>query len=156
MISNLIRCFIVVVVFGCSAACNQGEVYYQFRPIPQNEWGMNQEICFSLDSAAIMPQHSYTISIEITHNINYSYKNLFLYLDHTLQNSISLRDTLECMLVDPSGKWLGTGNGATRQISVLYKTNQKIDTALHNEICIRHAMQDLKLKGIEKIGLKVY
>jgi hypothetical protein len=38
----------------------------------------------------------------------------------------------------------------------LYKTNQKIDTALHNEVIIRHAMQDLKLKGIEKIGLKIY
>lgn len=38
----------------------------------------------------------------------------------------------------------------------MYKTNLRIDTTLHNEINIRHAMKDLKLKGIEKIGLKVY
>ncbi len=81
---------------------------------------------------------------------------MFVYIDHSLQDSISKRDTLECVLIDDFGKWYGSGNGATRQLSVVYKTNQKIDTALHNEICIRHAMQKLNLKGIEKIGLKIY
>ena len=156
MISKFIRCFIGLVLFGCVVSCSQGEAYYQFRPIPQHEWSKSQEVFFSLDSIAINPQHNYALTIEITHNISYSYKNLFLYIDHTLQDSISVRDTLECLLVDDLGKWFGSGNGATRQLSLLYKTNQKIDTALHNEISIRHAMQDLKLKGIEKIGLKIY
>lgn len=150
------RYLIGILLFGCMVSCNQGEVYYEFRFIPQNEWSKNQEVYFSLDSAAINPHHNYAISIEITHNISYSYKNLFLYIDHTLQDSLSVRDTLECVLVDDLGKWLGSGNGATRQLSLLYKTNQNIDTTLHNEITIRHAMQDLQLKGIEKIGLKLY
>lgn len=156
MINKFTRSFIGLILFGCMCSCNQGEAYYQFRQIPQNEWNKNQEVSFLLDSVAISPQHNYAISIEILHNITYSYKNLFLYIDHTLQDSILVRDTLECMLVDDLGKWYGSGNGATRQLSVLYKTNQKIDTALHNEVIIRHAMQDLKLKGIEKIGLKIY
>ena len=156
MISSFIRYFISAVLFLCLASCNQNEAYYKFISIPQNEWNRQDEICFLMDSSSFIPNHKYAISLEITHNINYPYKNLFLYLNHTLQDSILLQDTIECILVDELGNWQGSGNGATRNLSVLYKTNLKLDTTLHNEICIRHAMQDLKLKGIERIGLKVY
>jgi len=156
MINSFIRYFFCAFVIVSMASCNHNEAYYKFIPIPQNEWSKQNDICFNLDSLLGTPKHNYTISVEITHNIDYPYKNLFLYLNHTLQDSVSSRDTLECILVNDYGKWYGSGNGATRQLSVLYKTNYKIDTALHNEFCIRHAMQDLKLKGIERIGLKVY
>ncbi len=137
-------------------SCIQGVDYYKFVSIPHNEWNKNEEVSFTLDSSFINSKNRYALSIEIVHNIDYPYKNLFLCIDHTLQDSIALCDTLEYVLVDDFGKWKGRGNGATRQLSVLYKTNLRIDTTLHNEINIRHAMKDLKLKGIEKIGLKVY
>jgi len=154
--SSITRYLVGAILCLCLSSCKQGEVYYKFEPIPQNEWSRDQHICFSLDSSSINPHLNYAISLEIIHNISYPYKNLYLYLDQTLQDSISHRDTIEFILVDDFGKWQGSGNGATRQISLLYKTNLTIDTALHNEIYIRHAMQDLNLKGIEKIGLKVY
>lgn len=156
MASSFVKFFIGIAIFGCIVSCNQKEEYYKFDSISQNEWIKTKDICFSLDSASINSNRSYSISIEIMHNISYPYKNLYLYIDHTLQDSISLRDTLECVLVDNLGKWKGSGNGSTRQLSVLYNTNFRLDTALHNEICISHAMQDLKLKGIERIGLKIY
>ena len=157
MPNSFIRYLIGLAILFCMVmSCNQGEVYYKFSPIPKNEWGKNQEICFLLDSSSIAANSNYSISLELTHNINYQYKNLFLVVEHTLQDSVPARDTLELVLIDDFGKWLGTGNGPTRQLSKLYKPNIKIDTALHNEITIRHAMQNLKLKGIEKIGLKIY
>ncbi len=157
MPNSLIRYLIGLAILFCMlVSCNQGEVYYKFSPIPKNEWGKNQEICFLLDSTSFIANKNYAISVELTHNVGYQYKNLFLVLEHTLQDSIPARDTIEFVLVDDHGKWLGAGNGPTRQLSQLYKANMKIDTALHNEITIRHAMQNLKLKGIEKIGLKIY
>ena len=156
MPNSFIRYLIGLAILVCMVACNQGEAYYKFSPIPKNEWGKNQEICFLLDSSSFIANRNYAISVELTHNVGYQYNNLFLVLEHTLQDSIPTRDTMEFVLVDDFGKWLGAGNGPTRQLSQLYKTNIKIDTALHNEITIRHAMQNLKLKGIEKIGLKIY
>ncbi|NLZ96022.1 MAG: gliding motility lipoprotein GldH [Bacteroidales bacterium] len=141
---------------SCIVSCNQGEVYYKFTPIPKNEWSKNQEYCFLLDSLSVSSTGNYAISVEVLHNISYQYKNLSLLLEQSVGDSTLLKDTLECILVDSDGRWIGSGNGATRQLSVLYKTNFKIDTTLHNKICVRHTMQDLKLKGIEKVGLKVY
>lgn len=143
MESSFIRYFIVIAILCCMASCNQGEVYYKFEPIPNIEWGKQQEICFLLDSLSVKPSDNYAISVEISHNINYQYKNLSLLLEQNIGDSILLKDTVECVLVDDRGKWVGSGNGATRQLSVLYKTNLKIDPALYNEICVRHTMQDL-------------
>lgn len=156
MISSIGRYFVVVALIACMFSCKEGEAYYEFESIPLNEWSKKDAICFEIDSSSINPNRNYALSVEIVHNLTYSYKNLFLTVEHTTQDKITSRDTIECILVDDLGKWLGSGNGATRQLSVLYKSNLKIDTTLHNEINIRHAMQDLKLKGIEKIGLKVY
>ena len=156
--ANRFTLFLVVLaVLFVALSCNQDEeAYYKFLPIPQNEWTKHHDITFLLDSSANIATSRYTISLELVHNISYPYKNLYLLVDYTLQDSILLQDTVECVLVDGAGRWEGSGNGATRQLSVPYKTNFRIDTALHNEIVIRHAMQDLNLKGIEKIGLKVY
>ena len=153
--TRFIQHFIGIVILCCMASCNKGEVYYKFEPIPNNEWGREQKLTFLLDSASISSNKNYDVSIEITHNIGYQYKNLFLLLDYT-QDSTLVRDTVHCLLVDNLGRWIGSGNGPTRQLSVPYKTNFRIDTALHNEISIRHAMQSLNLKGIEKIGLRIY
>ena len=88
--------------------------------------------------------------------MNYAYETLWLYIDQTLQDSISVRDTLECLLTDRNGKWLGSGNGPLRHLSFSYKTDIALDTAIQSQICIAHAMQDLQLNGVEKIGLKIY
>lgn len=153
--TRFIRHFILIVILCGMASCNGDEVYYKFKPIPNHQWARGQEITFLLDSASINNNARYNVSIEITHNVGYQYKNLFLLLDYT-QDSTVVHDTVQCFLVDHHGRWIGSGNGATRQLSVPYKTNFRIDTALHNEITIRHAMQRLNLKGIEKIGLKIY
>lgn len=153
--TRLIRYFIGLAFFGCVLSCSQAEVYYKFKPIPNHKWDKQQEIDFVLDSMSVDTSKNFTLSIEISHNITYPYKNLLLLLEHSANDSIMLKDTIACVLVDSSGRWIGSGNGATRQLSLPYTSNIKIDPALHNIISVRHAMQDLHLKGIEKIGLKV-
>lgn len=156
MINNLIQYVIGVLMFACLLSCSQKEVYYEFASIPQNKWSVSNEICFVVDSIYINPSSGYDINVEITHSVAYPYKTLWLYLDQTIQDTIFIRDTLECLLTDEVGKWRGSGNGSIRQISFEYKKGISIDTAKHNQICISHAMQDFLLKGIERVGLKIY
>ena len=145
-----------IILFVLFTSCNPNEVYYKFEPIPQAKWNKRDEVCFDMDSVPVSLNSRYSVSIEIAHNLNYPYKNLWLSINYLHQDSVLWQDSLECILFDDSGKWLGSGNGPTRQLSVLFKTNFAIDSAKHNRICIRHAMQDIQLNGIEKIGVKVY
>lgn len=134
--------------------------YYRFASFSHNEWERDEGVCFIIDSLPNRLREQNTVFIEITHNINYRYQTLFLDIQYGLADSTVLfRDTLECELIDSNGFWEGSGNGPTRQFSQLFRSNLPIilysDTALHNEICIRHAMQDYQLKGIERIGIKI-
>lgn len=156
MRSSFTQYLIVIFAFISLLSCSHKEVYYDFALIPQNQWSKNSKVCFDIDSLSIIPQHTYNIDVEITHNLDYAYKTLWLYLDQNIQDSIISRDTLECVLTTENGKWKGSGNGPTRQVSVLYKTGINLDTTKQMKICIYHSMQDLHLKGIEKIGLKIH
>ncbi len=137
-------------------SCSHKEVYYEFVNISQNQWSKNSEFCFNLDSVPLIPPNIYNIDVEITHNLDYVYKMLWLYLDQTFQDSTVVRDTLACHFTNENGKWKGSGNGPTRQVSILYKTHLNKDSVMPIKICIHHAMQDLRLTGIEKIGLKIH
>lgn len=153
--SSLIRFLIGIGIIGFFYSCNQKEVYYKFKPIPGHQWSKEQDLVFSIDSLLVDTTGYLSISIEVAHNINYPYKNIFLSVEHSANDSILLKDTIASELVDKKGRWIGVGNGATRQLSIPYSSRVQIDTALHHKIAIRHAMQDLNLKGIEKIGLKI-
>lgn len=156
MINNIALYVIGVLVFVGLLSCKQNEVYYEFATIPQNQWSESSEICFEIDSIHVDPSRRYNIDVEISHNVKYVYKTLWLYIDQTLQDTVIVRDTLECLLTDEMGKWRGSGNGPIRQISFQYKEGINLDTAKQKQICIRHAMQDFQLKGIERVGLKIY
>lgn len=156
MINNITLYVIGVLVFIGLLSCRQNEVYYEFATIPQHQWYESSEICFEVDSIQIDPSRKYNINLEISHNVQYAYKTLWLLIDHNLQDTIITRDTLECLLTDEMGKWKGSGNGPVRQISLQYKSEINLDTTKHKQICVRHAMQDFQLKGIERIGLKIY
>ena len=155
VINNLIRYSLLVFFSVCLLSCKQKEEYYKYVFIPQNKWAIDEPLCFVLDSVSFDLNLKYDVSLEITHNVNYAYENLWLYVDQNLADTILLRDTIDCKLTNDTGKWLGNGNGATRHISYKYNTNLKLDTAQQYKICISQAMQDLHLKGIEKIGLKI-
>ena len=156
MTNNQSLYLVGIILFVLLTSCKPNEVYYKFEPIPQSNWNKNNVICFDIDSVPVNVNSRYYVSIEIAHNLNYPYKNLWLSINYLEQDSVLWEESLECFLSDDSGKWLGSGNGPTRQLSVLYKTNFVLDTAKHSRICIRHAMQDVHLNGIEKIGVKVY
>lgn len=156
MMNNLTLYVIGVLVFVGLLSCKQNEVYYEFVTIPQNQWEKGYDICFELDSIQIDSSRQYNIDIEVSHNVKYAYKTLWLYIDQTLLDTIMVRDTLECLLTNDIDKWRGSGNGPIRQISFQYKEGINLDSAKEKQICISHAMKDLQLKGVERIGLKIY
>lgn len=154
--STMTRYFTAILLLVCLTSCTSNEVYYKFESLPQNNWSKAHAVCFALDSVSEKKRSSYNLSIEIAHNLIYSYKNLWLLVDYMRDGAVLSSDTLNVFLIDNTGKWLGNGNGPTRQLSVLFKTDFAINREQHHQICIRHSMRDIQLKGIEKIGLKIY
>ncbi|MBQ0152954.1 MAG: gliding motility lipoprotein GldH, partial [Chryseobacterium sp.] len=64
-------------------------------------------------------------------------------------------DTLNYILAKPSGEWLGTGFGETKETLFQYKLNYKFPKEGTYEVDVQHAMRNDILTGIEDIGIKV-
>lgn len=153
---NLTHYFIGVLITVSLWSCNQNEVYYEFATLPQNQWNKDNEICFEIDSVFINSLRKYNMDIEITHNVTYAYNTLWLCIDQFQNDTVIKHDTIEFVLTNDIGQWKGRGNGPTRQFTVLHTTDLNLDTTKQNKVCFHHAMQNIQLTGIERIGLKIY
>ena len=143
------------VVFTFLSSCNEGEVYYRFQPVKNNNWDKQTTFDFLLDSLSVDPNKQYDIMLEIVNSNQYPYQNIWLFVQQNMTDTAFVTDTIEIKLADSHGKWLGKGSAGLYQLSVPYKTSVALDSTRAYLIRIRHGMKDNSLKGIEKVGVLV-
>ena len=127
-------------------------VYYEKYQTIDNPWDKNKEyffICEIDDQAA-----NYNLSLQIRNNNLYSYQNLWLFLGEEQLGGSIVRDTIECILADSYGKWLGSGI-SIYQLNIPIRTNYNFPQKGSYTFTIRQGMRDENLKGIEQIGLRI-
>ena len=64
-------------------------------------------------------------------------------------------DTLNYILAEPNGAWLGKGFGETKEILFQYKLNYKFPANGDYSINVIQAMRNDNLPGIEDLGVKI-
>lgn len=140
------------------ASCSDGEVYYRFQHIEKAQWQRDNVLVFAMDSALFQPNKEYYFSLELTTNRGYPYRDLWLRVDHNLQDTLFHTDTIHAILADEQGTWLGSGVGGLNQLSFPYLgplVPTVRDSITGYRLMIEQVMHDNPLRGVEKIGLKV-
>ncbi len=139
-------------------SCADSEVYYRFHHLEKGKWYQDSVLVFTIDSALLHPGNPYSLFIELTTNRGYSYRDLWLRVDHNLTDTLFHSDTLHVEVSDEQGRWLGSGAGGLNQLSVPYLKHVHPavrDSVTGYRVMIRQTMSDNPLQGVEKIGLKV-
>ncbi|MDR1403905.1 MAG: gliding motility lipoprotein GldH [Tannerellaceae bacterium] len=141
--------FMCLFLFSCGK--NQ-TVYNQYQTIEHSTWEKNKEyyFTFQIDDTTI-PYH---ITLEIRNNNLYPYQNLWLFLDEESPAGLMVRDTMEYMLADDFGKWLGSGISLF-QTSFPIKTNYLFSKTGRYTFGFRQGMRSDTLRGIQEIGLRI-
>ena len=70
-------------------------------------------------------------------------------------NGSVLTDTLEIILADETGRWMGKGIGNVNEMQVPYKQNVFFINRGIFKVSIQHAMRDSTLSGILDIGFRL-
>ncbi len=136
-------------------SCKHDEVYFKYRVLPEARWEKEQALSFLLDSLDVLPTRRYDIWLEITNRSAYPYKKLWLYIDQNITDSVFTTDTVEVELADDLGRWQGAHVGTLYQISHKYISLAELDTAKTYLLRVRQAMQDYRINGIERVGVRV-
>ena len=101
-------------------------------------------------------QNPKNIIFVVRNNNDYPYSNIrFIVNFSDAQTKKKSIDTLNYVLAQPNGEWIGKGFGDTKETLFQYKLNYKFPKNGDYSIGIIQAMRADQLKGIEDIGLKI-
>jgi gliding motility-associated lipoprotein GldH len=128
------------------------DVFYRQYQLVDLEWSKDKEYYFTYEIAD--NSVSYRFSVEIRNNNLYPYQNLWLFCSEELPVGPVRRDTVECLLADNYGEWLGNGF-SIYHLSIPVRTRHRFLHKGQYTFSIRHGMRDSVIKGIEEIGLRI-
>lgn len=144
--------FILAILVGITS-CKSDLYYEEFIKIPGEAWNKDDILSFNVgisDTASV-----YNIYITVRNINRYEYSNLFLFVTtHSPDNKI-LKDTVEIMLADDQGHWLGRGAASVISLSHPYRQNIRFPIPGIYVFEIEQAMRTDDLKYIADIGVSV-
>ena len=135
-------------------SCDSSIVFEKYKSFENQEW--NTDKVLSFDYTITDTISTYKLVLKVRHSVEYEYQNLFLFV-----TSDSLRDTIEVVLADKSGRWLGSGVGDIREIKSLLAIEKTYFKKENKTIKIEQAMrygaaEKIKnLKFIDAIGISI-
>lgn len=134
-------------------ACDANMFYDQSQAIPESGWDKDSTAYFTVDVEDTARLYDFYITLRNTDE--YAFRNFYLFLTTHLPNQNTTRDTLELILADKEGKWLGSGFGAIKDNQIQVRKNLKFPLKGNYRFGITQAMRREKLKGITDIGIRI-
>lgn len=135
------------------SACDGGRIVDEYLEIPGKTWDKNDSYRFQFDIDDTTA--SYDMLIKLRHNNTYNYSNVYFFVTVSSPEGFVKKDTLQYMLAEPGGKWLGEGIGELKTNLFLYGDQVRFPKEGTYTFEIVQGMREEQLEGFEDIGLRV-
>jgi gliding motility-associated lipoprotein GldH len=146
--------FFVVACLLLFSACNKGVIFNDYTRIGETTgWARNIPIKFDIDIKDT--NQLYDIYVNVRQATGYPYSNLFLQLKTNYPNKTVFADTLECLLANERGEWLGDGAGDLWDNKILFKKNVKFHQVGIHTFTFTQGMRLDPLPLILDVGMTV-
>jgi gliding motility-associated lipoprotein GldH len=134
-------------------SCDNNIIFDDYKTFANQTWNSDSIIIW--DYSVIDTISKNQLVIKVRHTTDYEFQNLFLFI------KAEKTDTLELLLANKEGKWLGKGIGDVREVEVVYR-KEKVFTKKGNftfeiEQAMRYAALEKiqHLNNIKAIGLSI-
>lgn len=149
--NNSIIIFLLLFVISFTS-CENEEMYYQYHSFTNGDWNKEDACLFEVDITDTTS--FYNVDIEVRNNNEYSFRNLWLFVEFQTPDGRIRKDTLDCELADDYGKWYG--NGITLYTLVFpFESGINYPHSGKYTYSIKQGMRAETLRGITDIGLKI-
>ncbi len=133
--------FLLLCVFLFSCGNTTYENYYSFS---DKQWNTDSVVSFKYTISDTTK--SYDLKLKFRHMVNYEFQNLFLFLEG------NKKDTVEIVLSNKNGKWLGSGVCDVREVEYVFSEDVVFIKAGMQELQIEQAMRYGSVEKIENLG----
>ncbi|HOP03402.1 MAG TPA: gliding motility lipoprotein GldH [Tenuifilaceae bacterium] len=134
-------------------SCDNYDIYNQNIMIPNEVWHMDSIAHFNVNISDTVSSHN--IYINLRNTVNYPNSNLYLFIETHAPTGAKLRDTMECILANSRGEWLGKGFGRIRDNQIPYKVEIRFPSQGDYHFSIQQAMRVRELKEVVSVGLRI-
>lgn len=142
-----------VTIISVMTSCDREKFFDKSVSIPGDVWPSDQELVFNVNiEDTISPYRFY---INIRNSSDYRYSNVYFFLITEFPHGGMSRDTIECILANKAGKWLGKGTGKYRDNQIFIRENIKFPQKGNYVIRLNQAMREDELHGISEAGIRL-
>lgn len=134
-------------------SCDGNRIYEENKTIPETGWTAENNLKFDVEIKD--PSTPANFYINVRHADGYPYGNLFLFITTKLPDGKSAIDTLECILADEKGKWIGKGLGDIYDNQIPFKKNMRFPQAGTYHFEIGQGMRVDNIPLIMDVGLRI-
>ncbi len=133
-------------------SCDGNMVFHDFERIENGIWRWDDPVDFSFYMDDTTSLHD--IQVQLRHSTEYPLSNLHMFVHITGPSGQAITDTINFILAENSGKWIGKGVGNIRAIGYLYRKNTVFPDTGYYHVSIEQAMR-LPEVPVKEIGLRV-
>ena len=130
--------FFAIILLSCG-----NTTYENYHSFNYSGWHTDSVIRFKY--TVIDTAKTYDFTLKIRHTVDYEFQNLFLFLEE------ASKDTIEIILANKNGKWLGTGISDVREFEYIFDKERNFSKKGEYELSIEQAMRYGRLNKIENL-----
>ena len=135
-------------------SCDDRSVFNRFVPIEKEGWHKDTAVSFTFEVLDI--ENPYDLYFCLRNNSEYAFSNLYLFCEiHPPTSQVTKGDTLQYMLSDGKGNWLGRGSTDMKENLFYYKKGFVFHKKGKYTISVKHGMRAVVLPGIMDVGLRI-
>ncbi|MBD0779648.1 gliding motility lipoprotein GldH [Maribacter sp. ANRC-HE7] len=156
----MLRILIAFVGVVFMVSCDNSIVKTEFKGTNNGIWNKDSVMEFNFSGLDTIQKHD--MFINVRNDNTFPYSNLFLIATLDYPNGETATDTLEYMMADPDGTWLGKGYGSVKENKLWYKENIVFPSSGVYTLRISQAMRKngnvegiINLEGITDVGFEI-
>ena len=156
----MLRTWVALVGVVTMVSCDDSIVQSDFKATTNGYWNKDSVVEFNFSGLDTLQTHQ--MFINIRNDNTFPYSNLFLIAAMEYPNGDTVIDTLEYLMAQPDGTWLGKGYGSIKENKLWYKENIVFPSSGVYTLRLSHAMRkngnvegDVNLEGITDVGFEI-
>jgi len=146
--------FLLLIPIFLLSSCTQETLYQRIDPIEGLRWDTAQQLIHEVVVTDTISAFDFYLNLRIGED--YPFANIYLFVNTTFPNGNTARDTVECILADATGKWLGTGLGDIRDNKILFKPKVRFPHAGTYRFELEHGMRVNPLPEVLDVGISIH
>jgi gliding motility-associated lipoprotein GldH len=132
-------------------SCDQRVVYDEYVRIDDG-WRWQDAREFTVDVSDTLSLHN--IYVQVRHTVEYPMSNLYLFVHVKGPTGQHKKDTVNMILAEPGGEWIGRGSGNLRELQLLFRKQTQFSMPGTYVFTLEQAMRNPELP-VTNLGIRI-